>query len=62
MRCLVRLAVFALCFVLPSLAHAHLRLAGDGDTPERKGLVLGMALQPGIGQYGRQIVPATRFK
>lgn len=63
MRCLVRLAVFALCFVLPSIAHAHLRLARDHDhdDPERKGLVLGMMLQEGVGQYGKQLVPVTRF-
>ena len=52
MRRLLPLALFVACSAASSLAHAH-----GQDEPERKGLVLGMALSPGVAQYGRAVIP-----
>ncbi len=57
MRRLLPLALSISCFAASSLARAH-----DHDEPERKGLVLGMALSPGIAQNGRTVIPVTRFR
>jgi len=60
----LRLASLALAatFALPSVAHADLRLGGDGKRVERKGFMVGLSLLPGMMRSGRSFAPAMRFR
>ena len=58
------LSVLALAasVAVPSIARADLRIGGDRDPIERKGLMLGLSLQPGIMRAGKTFAPAMRFR
>jgi hypothetical protein len=60
----LRLASLALAatFAAPSLAHAHLKLGGDGERVERKGFMVGFSLLPGMMRSGKSFAPAMRFR
>ena len=59
----LRLAFFALAttFALPSIAHAELRLGGDGTKVERKGFMTGLSLSPGVTRNGKGFTPAMKM-
>jgi len=57
-------AVLAGSLAAPSLAHAHLSLAGKParETPPRKGIVIGVGVSPGVALLmPRGFVPVTRL-
>jgi hypothetical protein len=59
-----RLASLALVatFALPSIAHADLRLGGNGERVERKGFMMGLSLLPGVTRSGKAFAPTMRFR
>ncbi len=58
----LRLAFLALAVLfLPSIAHAELRLGGDGTKVERKGFMTGLSLAPGVTRNGKAFTPAMRM-
>jgi hypothetical protein len=46
----------------PSIAHADLRIGRDREPVERKGLMLGLSLLPGVAAAGRTPVPVMRMR
>jgi hypothetical protein len=56
------LLALATVFAIPSIAHADLRLGGDGTKVERKGLLVGLSLAPGMARAGNTFAPAMRFR
>lgn len=48
--------------LVPSIAHAELRLGGDGEKVERKGFMVGLSLLPGAMRSGRSFVPTMRLR